>query len=138
MLGEVNCSSDCRGALNSLIPAVGSQGTFFFIPWVWMKVQISKIVECRYRYSTCILMLQVDLSECLSVISKSAKVLLASVVRLMKKGMELYELGIVFLFKGVSRCVYNLVMVCCLHLGSGFFKAIYAFASNFPVEFCDE
>lgn len=59
------------------------------------------MVECRYRYGTCVLRLRVDLSECLSVIFKSSEVLLASVVQLMKKGMEHYELGIVFLFKGV-------------------------------------
>lgn len=70
-----------------------------------MKVEMSEMVECRYRYSTCILRLRVDLSECLSMIFKSSEVLLASVVQLMKKGMELYELGIVFLFKGVLGCV---------------------------------
>lgn len=66
---------------------------------------MSETIECRYRYSTYILRLGVDLSECLSVIFKSSEVLLASVVELMKKGIELYELGIVFLFKGVSGCV---------------------------------
>jgi len=63
---------------------------------------MSEMVECRYRYSTCVLRLRVDFSECLSVIFKSSEVLLASVVQLMKKGMELYELGVVFLSKGVS------------------------------------
>lgn len=44
-----------------------------------------------------------DLSE--YVIFKSAEVLLVKVVELKKKGIEIYELGIVFPFKGVSGCV---------------------------------
>lgn len=76
-----------------------------------MKVGMSEMVECGFRYSTCVLRSRVDLSECFSVIFKSSEVLLASGVQLMKKEMELYELGVVFLFKGVlGVCVYNLIM----------------------------
>lgn len=76
-----------------------------------------EMVECRYRYNTCVLRLSLDLSECLSVIFKSLEVLLASVVQLMRKGMELYELGIVFLFKGVwgvCVCTISLCFVVCI------------------------
>lgn len=93
-----------------------------------MEVEMSEMVECRYHYSTCIWKLRIDLSECLSVIFESSGELLASVVQLVKKRMELYELGVAFLFKGVCvfvcACVCNLIMFCCLHLGSVFSKAI--------------
>lgn len=84
-----------------------------------MKVGMSEMVECGFRYSTCVLRSRVDLSECFFVIFKSSEVLLASGVRLMKKEMDLYELGVVFLFKGVlGVCVCTISLCFCLHLGS--------------------
>lgn len=78
---------------------------------------MSELVECRY--STFVLRLSrfVWMFTC---IVKSSKLLLASVVQLIKKGMELYELGIIFFFRGVSVLVYSL-RCCCLHIESGFF-----------------
>lgn len=90
---------------------------------------MSEMVECRYHYSTCILRLRVDLPECLSVIFKSSEVLLASVVQLMKKRMELYELGMVFLFIGVlgGVCVQShYVFVAC------FFQSDLRICIKFP------
>lgn len=79
------------------------------------------MVECGFCYSACVLRPRVDLSECFSVIFKSSEVLLASGVQLMKKEMELYELGVVFIFEGVlggRRCVCTISLCFCLHLGS--------------------
>lgn len=82
-----------------------------------MKVGVSEMVECGFHYNTCILKPRVGLSECSSVIFKSSEVLLASGVQLMKKEMEFYELGIVFIFKGVfwgHVCVQSHYVFACI------------------------
>lgn len=69
-----------------------------------MTVGMSEMAECGFCCSTCLLRPRVDLSECFSVIFESSEVLLAS-VQLMKKEMELHELRVVFIFKGVLGCM---------------------------------
>lgn len=95
-------------------------GPFFSVSLEYrMKVGMSEMVECGLRYSTCLLRPGVDLSECFSVIFKSSEVLLGSDAQLMKKEMELYELRVVFIFKGVwgwEVCVCTISLCFCLHL----------------------
>lgn len=82
-----------------------------------MKMGMAEMVECGFRYSTCVLRPRVDLSECFSVIFKSSEELLASGVKLMKNEMELNELGVVFSFEGVlgvCLCVQSHYVFACI------------------------
>lgn len=77
---------------------------------------MSEMVECGFCYSTCVLRPRVNLSECFSVIFKSSEELLASGVQLMKKEIELNELGVVFIFEGilgVCLCVQSHYVFAC-------------------------
>lgn len=77
---------------------------------------MSEMVECGFCSSTCVLRPRVNLSECFSVIFKSSEELLASGVQLMKKEIELNELGVVFIFEGilgVCLCVQSHYVFAC-------------------------